>query len=116
MEEALNAAREFVATHPSYPVPARFRNAPTRLAAQLGHGKGYRYAHDEPDAYAAGERYLPDEMEDVRFYKPRKRGIEAKIADRLATLRELDHSRTARRQNAAGGKEATSDTTGSNEE
>ena len=121
VEEALGAAREFVATHPSYPVPARFRNAPTRLAAELGHGKGYRYAHDEPDAYAAGERYFPDEMEDVRFYRPKKRGIEAKIADRLATLRELDHSRTARRtarrpQDAAGENKTTSDTTGSSEE
>ena len=115
VEEALAAAREFVATHPSYPVPARFRNAPTRLAAELGHGKGYRYAHNEPDAYAAGERYFPDEMEDVRFYRPRKRGIEAKIADRLATLRELDHSRTARRD-AAGEKKTTSDSTGSSEE
>ena len=115
MEEALGAAREFVATHPSYPVPARFRNAPTKLAAELGHGKGYRYAHDEPDAYAAGERYFPDEMEDVRFYRPRKRGIEGKIADRLATLRELDHSRTARRD-AAGENRTTSDTTGSGEE
>ncbi len=121
VEEALGAAREFVATHPSYPVPARFRNAPTRLAAELGHGKGYRYAHDEPGAYAAGERYFPDEMEDVRFYRPKKHGIEAKIADRLATLRELDHSRTARRtarrpQDAAGENKTTSDTTGSSEE
>lgn len=108
VEMALNAAREFVATHPSYPVPARFRNAPTRLATELGHGKGYRYAHNEPDAYAAGERYLPDEMEDVRFYRPSKRGIEGRIADRLATLRELDHSRTARRrQDAASDTETT---------
>ena len=97
VEEAFIAARKFVATHPSYPVPARFRNAPTRLMAELGHGKGYRYAHDEPDAYAAGERYFPDEMEDVRFYRPTKRGIEGKIGDRLATLRALDQSRVARR-------------------
>ena len=117
VEEALSAAREFVATHPSYPVPARFRNAPTRLAAELGHGKGYRYAHDEPDAYAAGERYLPDEMEDVRFYRPSKRGIEGKIADRLATLRALDHSRTARRrQDAASDTGTDSETSGSSEE
>ena len=115
--EAYRKAREFVATHPSYPVPARFRNAPTRLMAELGHGKGYRYAHDEPDAYAAGERYLPDEMEDVRFYRPTKRGLEGKIAERLATLRGLDHSRTARgRQDAVGEKGRTPDTSGSSEE
>lgn len=117
VEVALNAAREFVATHPSYPVPARFRNAPTRLATELGHGKGYRYAHDEDDAYAAGERYFPDEMDDVRFYRPSKRGIEGRIADRLATLRELDHSRTARRrQDAASDTGTTSETSGSSEE
>ncbi len=51
-------------------VPLRFRNAPTRLMKELGHGKGYRYAHDEPDAYRAGERYLPDEMPDRRYYSP----------------------------------------------
>ena len=117
VEEAFGAAREFVAAHPSYPVPARFRNAPTRLMAELGHGKGYRYAHDEPDAYAAGERYLPDEMEDVRFYRPTKRGLEAKIAERLARLRGLDHSRTARgRQDTVGEKGRTPDTSGSSEE
>ena len=117
VEVALNAAREFVATHPSYPVPARFRNAPTRLARQLGHGKGYRYAHDEPDAYAAGERYLPDEMEDVSFYRPSKRGIEGRIADRLATLRDLDRSRTARRrQDAASDTETNPETTAPSED
>ena len=118
VDRGLSARRgKFVATHPSYPVPARFRNAPTRLMAELGHGKGYRYAHDEPDAYAAGERYLPDEMEDVRFYRPAKRGLEGKIAERLATLRELDHSRTARgRQDAVGEKGTTPDTSGSSEE
>ena len=117
VEEAFGAARKFVATHPSYPVPARFRNAPTRLMAELGHGKGYRYAHDEPGAYAAGERYWPDEMEDVRFYRPTKRGIEGKIAERLATLRELDHSRTARgRTDAVGEKGKTPDKSGSSEE
>ena len=117
VEVALNAAREFVATHPSYPVPARFRNAPTGLARQLGHGKGYRYAHDEPDAYAAGERYLPDEMEDVSFYRPSKRGIEGRIADRLATLRDLDRSRTARRrQDAASDTETNPETTAPSED
>jgi putative ATPase len=68
-------------------VPARFRNAPTRLMKQLGHGKGYRYAHDEPDAYAAGERYLPDELPDRRYYRPVPRGLEIKIGEALARLR-----------------------------
>jgi putative ATPase len=68
-------------------VPARFRNAPTRLMKSLGHGQGYRYAHDEPDAYAAGERYLPDELPDRRYYRPVPRGLEIKIGEALARLR-----------------------------
>ena len=87
---AFNAAREFVRSHPSYPVPPRLRNAPTRLAKQLGHGEGYRYAHDEADAYAAGERYFPDDMEDVRFYEPTDRGLERRVRERLAILRARD--------------------------
>ena len=88
---AFNAARDFVRTHPGYPVPARLRNAPTRLARELGHGEGYRYAHDEADAYAAGERYLPDEMEEeVRFYEPPDRGLERRVRERLAILRARD--------------------------
>ncbi len=57
---------------------------------ELGYGKGYRYAHDEEDAYAAGERYLPDGMPEVTFYSPTERGLEAKIAEKLAQLRERD--------------------------
>jgi putative ATPase len=68
-------------------VPPRFRNAPTRLMKELGHGQGYRYAHDEPDAYAAGERYLPDEMPDRRYYRPSPRGLEIRIGEALARLR-----------------------------
>ncbi len=89
---AFNAARQFVKTHPGHPVPARLRNAPTRLAKQLGHGDGYRYAHSEPDGYAAGERYLPDEMEDIRFYDPPDRGLERRIRERLAILRARDRA------------------------
>ena len=74
----------------SRPVPLRLRNAPTKLMKELGYGKGYRYAHDEPDAYAAGERYLPDGMPDTRFYEPTDRGLEQRIRDRLAALRERD--------------------------
>ena len=69
-------------------VPLRLRNAPTRLMKDLGYGQGYRYAHDEPQAYAAGERYLPDEMPDRRYYRPAPRGLEIKIGEALAKLRK----------------------------
>ena len=94
---AFGAAQEFVRAHPSYEVPARLKNAPTRLMRSLGHGEGYRYAHAEADAYAAGERYLPDEMEDVAFYRPTERGLEGKIARRLATLRAKDRAAANKR-------------------
>ncbi|MGC8522047.1 MAG: replication-associated recombination protein A [Steroidobacteraceae bacterium] len=68
-------------------VPLRLRNAPTRLMKEIGYGRGYRYAHDEPGAYAAGERYLPDEMPDRRYYRPVPRGLEMKIGEALAKLR-----------------------------
>jgi len=87
---AYNAARAFVVDDGSRPVPLRLRNAPTKLMKTLDYGKGYRYAHDEDDAYAAGERYLPDDMPDVTFYTPTNRGLEQKIRDKLASLRERD--------------------------
>ncbi len=68
-------------------VPLRLRNAPTRLMKNLGYGRDYRYAHDEPEAFAAGERYLPDEMPDRRYYRPVLRGLEVKIGEALARLR-----------------------------
>jgi len=68
-------------------VPLRLRNAPTRLMKGLGYGAGYRYAHDEPEAFAAGERYLPDEMPDRRYYRPVPRGLEIKIGEALERLR-----------------------------
>jgi len=68
-------------------VPLRLRNAPTRLMKNLGFGRDYRYAHDEPEAFAAGERYLPDEMPDRRYYRPVPRGLEVKISEALARLR-----------------------------
>ena len=88
--KAFGEALAFVKASPSWEVPMRFRNAPTRLMETLGHGKGYRYAHDEDDGYAAGERYLPDEMPDVQFYRPEDRGVEARLAARLAELRARD--------------------------
>jgi putative ATPase len=87
---AYNAARELVRGDASRPVPARLRNAPTRLMKELGHGRDYRYAHDEDEAYAAGENYFPDGMPPAGFYEPTARGLEANIRERLARLRELD--------------------------
>jgi putative ATPase len=83
---AYGAARAFIREDGSRPVPLRLRNAPTKLMKELGYGQGYRYAHDEPEAFAAGERYLPDAMPDVRFYEPTDRGLEQRIRDRLAAL------------------------------
>jgi putative ATPase len=95
--KAYGAARAFIAEDGSRPVPMRLRNAPTRLMKELGYGKGYRYAHDEPDAYAAGEHYLPDGMPETRFYTPTDRGLEAKIREKLATLRSRDRAAGTRR-------------------
>jgi putative ATPase len=87
---AYGQARAFIVEDGSRPVPLHIRNAPTRLMKQLGYGKDYRYAHDEEGAYAAGERYLPDGMPDVEWYRPTDRGLEAKIAEKLALLRKRD--------------------------
>jgi putative ATPase len=88
--KAYNEARAFVAKDGSRPVPIHLRNAPTRLMKELGYGHAYRYAHDEPDAYAAGEHYFPEGMEQVAFYEPTPRGLEGRIGERLEQLRELD--------------------------
>lgn len=90
VQTAFGKALDYVRANPSHPVPMRLRNAPTALMSKLGHGRGYRYAHAEQDAYAAGERYFPDEMPDVAFYEPTDRGLEAKIASRLRALRARD--------------------------
>ena len=87
---AWNAARAFVKQDGSRPVPNHLRNAPTKLMKELGHGHAYRYAHDEPEAYAAGETYLPDGMAEPGWYDPTPRGLEGKIGEKLAHLRELD--------------------------
>jgi putative ATPase len=91
---AYNAARELVRNDASRPVPERLRNAPTRLMKDLGYGHDYRYAHDEDEAYAAGENYFPDGMTAQAFYEPTPRGLEANIRERLAQLRELDRKST----------------------
>jgi putative ATPase len=87
---AYGAARAFIGEDGSRPVPLRLRNAPTKLMKGLGYGKGYRYAHDEQDAYAAGERYFPDDMPDVTWYEPTDRGLEARIREKLERLRAED--------------------------
>ena len=95
---AYNAVRAFVAKDISRPVPEHLRNAPTKLMKELGYGKLYRYAHDEPDAYAAGETYLPEGIAEPGWYQPTPRGLEGKIAQKLAFLRDQDE--TARKKSA----------------
>ena len=86
--KAFNAAKAFVKKDGTRPVPMHLRNAPTTLMKQLDYGKGYRYAHDEADGFAAGERYLPEGMPAPGFYKPVRRGLEIKIADKLDELKK----------------------------
>jgi len=94
---AFGAAREDASRLGSQEVPIHLRNAPTRLMKELGYGHAYRYAHDEPEAYAAGEHYFPEAMGERSYYHPTPRGLERKIGDKLAHLRELD-------RRARGGK------------
>jgi putative ATPase len=90
---AYQAARTFVKQDGTRPVPMHLRNAPTSLMKTLEHGKGYRYAHDEAGGFAAGERYLPDDMDAPGFYQPVERGLEIRIADKLRELRALNDNR-----------------------
>ncbi|MFZ1860054.1 MAG: recombination factor protein RarA, partial [Candidatus Competibacter sp.] len=78
-------------------VPSHLRNAPTALARELGHGDGYRYAHDEPNAYAAGECYFPEALKEARYYQPTANGLEGRIGEKLERLRELDRCSGRRR-------------------
>lgn len=87
---AYNQARAFVKQDKSREVPVHLRNAPTKLMKELGHGHAYRYAHDEPHGYAAGETYFPEGIRAPRWYRPVPRGLEIKIAEKLAFLRKLD--------------------------
>ena len=89
---AFNAAMEDASKLGSLEVPLHLRNAPTRLMKEIGYGKGYRYAHDEPDGYAAGERYLPEGLSERRYYVPAPRGLEIKIGEALAARRARDKS------------------------
>ena len=90
---AYKAAMADVKSLPSYEVPMQLRNAPTKLMKDLNYGKDYRYAHNEEGAYAAGEKYLPQEIEDKQYYFPTERGLEGKIAEKMAYLRSLDRQK-----------------------
>jgi putative ATPase len=93
---AFKQAMETARRAGSLEVPMHLRNAPTRLLDELGHGRAYRYAHDEPGGYAAGETYLPDALQGTRFYEPVERGLEIRIAEKLRQLRELDAAARSR--------------------
>ena len=89
---AYNQAKAFVRQDKSREVPVHLRNAPTKLMKELGYGHEYRYAHDEPNAYAAGEHYLPDDMPEPGWYQPAPRGLEIKIGEKLALLKQWDEA------------------------
>ena len=93
---AYHAARADVTQTGSLEVPIHLRNAPTKLMKGLGYGRAYRYAHDEPEAYAAGEQYFPDGMRAPEYYRPVPRGLEIRIAEKLAHLRELDRKKAGK--------------------
>jgi putative ATPase len=95
---AYNAARAFVSADGTRPVPLHIRNAPTRLMKNLGYGKDYRYAHDEPDAFAAGENYFPEGMPQVGWYRPTERGLEGKIKEKLEELRKRNSEAEKKRK------------------
>ncbi|GAB4271506.1 MAG: replication-associated recombination protein A [Methylomicrobium sp.] len=99
---AYNAALRDARESGSLGVPVHLRNAPTKLMKSLDYGQQYRYAHDEPEAYAAGENYLPDELLGTRYYEPVNRGLEIKIAEKLKHLRNLDKMAVSVRNNSAG--------------
>ena len=95
---AFKAAMRDAAEQGSQEVPLHLRNAPTRLMKELGYGEEYRYAHDEPDAYAAGEDYFPEELQPRRYYEPVPRGLELKIREKLERLAQLDRQSPRRRR------------------
>ncbi len=94
---AYNAMRKTVSETPDHEVPMHLRNAPTGLMKDMGMGEDYRYAHDEPEGFAAGENYMPEPLKDLRHYHPVERGLESKIAAKLGHLRELNQTASRRR-------------------
>jgi putative ATPase len=97
--KAYNQILATIRQQPSYDVPIHLRNAPTKLMAEMGHGNEYRYAHDEDNAFAAGECYLPEELKGSRFYQPVDRGLELKISEKLRYLDELNRTSSHKRYN-----------------
>ncbi len=94
---AFKQAKKLAKEMPDYDVPVHLRNAPTHLMKELGYGAEYRYAHDEPNAYAAGENYFPKELKDTKFYFPTDRGLEIQLKEKLARLHNLDEQSTKKR-------------------
>lgn len=101
---AFNQVMADVRSQPAFDVPMHLRNAPTKLMKSMDYGAEYRYAHDEPGAYAAGENYLPEEIAQARYYQPVERGLELKIQEKLAHLRELDKQSKKKRYKKSLGK------------
>jgi putative ATPase len=95
--QAFNQCLADVAKDPSYEVPEHLRNAPTRLMKEQGFGEGYRYAHNEPNAYAAGESYLPEEIADRAYYHPQERGLEIKLSEKMRRLQAADQASPTQR-------------------
>ena len=95
--KAFNAARKDIQQQPSYDVPLHLRNAPTKLMKEMNYGAEYRYAHDEPGHFAAGENYMPEELSDQRYYFPSDNGLEKQIAERLMQLRKLNENSVTQR-------------------
>jgi putative ATPase len=94
--KAFNEAKAWVKNDGTRPVPMHLRNAPTQLMKTLDYGKGYRYAHDEDGGFAAGENYLPEGMAEPGFYRPVARGLELKIAEKMANLRDKNRARAGK--------------------
>ena len=113
---AYNQAAAFVKKDKSRPVPVHLRNAPTKLMKELGYGHAYRYAHDEPNAYAAGETYLPEGMREPGWYKPVPRGLELKIGEKLTQLRAWDAEARRRERSKARSAASPHDTASNQEE
>lgn len=90
--QAFNEAKRLAKEAKDYDVPAHLRNAPTQLMKSLGYGEEYRYAHNEPNAYAAGENYFPPELKDTEFYFPSERGMEKQIKEKMAWLKAQDQA------------------------
>lgn len=102
--KAFNEARADVSSSASYEVPEHLRNAPTALMKSLDYGAEYRYSHDEPEAYSAGENYFPEAIKDTRYYYPVQQGLEIKIGEKLAHLRECDKLSRIRRYDSGSGR------------